>query len=96
MLAATKREMLAAETREEITRPRDLPAASLHKVYSLHRNERKNKEKQRKLDTAHTTVEKAPTKTTEYVYEPGKVFPATKGRSLPEGMGSLGSKALHI
>jgi hypothetical protein len=43
-----------------------------------------------------TVKDKTPVKVIEHTYEPGKVFPASKGRSLPEGMGSLGSKALHM
>ena len=62
----------------------------------MHRNERKNKGKQRESYVTTTAKEKTPDMTTEHIYEPGKVFPAAKGRSLPEGMGSLGSKALHM
>ena len=94
-LAATKREIPAVKTREEITQTRDLPEANLNKVYPTHRNERKNKGKQREVEVA-VVIEKTPNKITERIYEPGKVFPTTKGRSLPEGMGSLGSKALHM
>ena len=88
-LAATKREMLAAETREEIYQHRMLPEASLHKVYPAHRNERKNKGKQLDLNKAPSIIEKVSDKTTKLVYEPGKVFPAVKGRSLPEGQPRL-------
>ena len=88
--------MLAVETREEIYQHRILPEASLHKVYPAHRNERKNKGKQLDLNKAPPIIEKVSDKTTKHVYEPGKVFPAVKGRSLPKGMGSLGSKALHM
>ena len=96
ILAATKREIPAAETREEIHLPRDLPESNLHRVYPTHRNERKNKGKQRELSAANSVTERTSSKTNKHIYEPGKVFPAAKGRSLPEGMGSLGSKALHM
>ena len=95
-LAAMKHEMLATETHEETPQPRILPEASLHRVYPMHHNECKNKGKQRESYAATTVKERTPDKMTKHIYKPGKVFPATKGRSLPEGMGSLGSKALHM
>ena len=85
-----------AETCEENAQLRSLPEANLHKVYPLHCNKRKNKGKHRDSNATLTTEEKSPIKVTRYTYEPGKVFPTIKGRSLLEGMGSLGSKALHM
>ena len=78
-LAATKREIPAVEMCEETYRLGSLPEANLHKVYPVHRNERKNKGKHRNFDATPTPEEKTMVKLTTHVYEPGKVFPAIKG-----------------
>lgn len=74
--------------------------AKLHKVYPIHRNVCKTKDYNKgknKEDSATSNLDKpVKSKTTERIYEPGRVFPAIKGCSLPEGMGSLGTRALHM
>ena len=97
--AAEERVGLAAKERNERNNEPQV-GLNYHKVHSKHRNAHKvkgfDKGKGKVVDTDSLTNEPVKRKGLERIFEPGRVFPAIKGHSLPEGMGSLGTKALHM
>ena len=69
-------------------------------MYPVHCKAHKTKDydkgKNREDITASRIDKPVKSKTAKHSYKPGQVFPAIKGRSLPEGMGSLGTRAFHL
>ncbi|EDR05483.1 uncharacterized protein LACBIDRAFT_329794 [Laccaria bicolor S238N-H82] len=98
--AAEKHVKIAAVTCDEIDKVEPCVEATFHKVYSAHRNAQKskdyNKGKNKEVVPVNEIIRFMKVKKVEPIYEPGCVFPMVKGQSLPEGMGSSGTKALHM